>query len=64
MRGTEIQRKFEGALAAMKKGNPALNITTFIFDKVVAREAGDDRPLSKVGKWRLGGDEGVWCIRF
>lgn len=48
----DIERKAAAALAAMQAGNPSLNLTTFIFDKVVPRESGDDRPLSKVTRIR------------
>jgi len=47
-----IERKFQSALKAMQAGNPSLNLTTFIFDKVVPRQEGDDRPLSKVARVR------------
>jgi hypothetical protein len=36
-----IERKFQRALTAMQAGNPSLNITTFIFDKVVPRQESD-----------------------
>ena len=48
----EIERKAAAALQALQGGNPSLNVTTFIFDKVVPREKSDDRPLSKVARVR------------